>query len=79
MDNLPDELPPTPPGLMSIDMASMSYEEQMELSRRSAEAPFAALLPKAQMPGIPANREALVTGAPAPDSPPLPSMALAPA
>ena len=68
MDDLPVELPPTPPGLVSIDMASMSHAEQMELSRRSAAAPFAALLPEAQMPGIPANREALVTGAPAPDS-----------
>jgi hypothetical protein len=61
--DLPDELPPLPPGVAHIDVAAMTHEEAMALSRRSAAAPCAALLPRGRMPGIPADREALVTGA----------------
>ena len=61
--DLPDELPPPPPGMQHIDMAAMTLEEALEVSRRSLEAPFAALLPRNSISGIPADREAQVTGA----------------
>ena len=61
--DLPDELPPLPPGVAHIDVAAMTHWEAMALSRRSGEAPCGALLPRGRMPGIPADREAHVTGA----------------
>ena len=61
--DLPAELPALDPGLVHIDVAAPSEEDIMELSRRSAAAPFAALHARDRMPGIPANREAQVTGA----------------
>ena len=62
MPDLPAELPSLDPGLVHIDVAALSEEEMMELSRRSAAAPFAALHARDRMPGIPATREAQVTG-----------------
>ena len=62
MPHLPAELLALDPGLVHIDVAALSEEEMMELSRRSAAAPFAALHARDRMPGIPANREAQVTG-----------------
>ncbi|KAK9825927.1 hypothetical protein WJX81_007483 [Elliptochloris bilobata] len=60
--DLPAELPPANPALVHIDVASLSEADMLELSRRSAPAPFAALHPPGQRPGIPADREAQVTG-----------------
>ena len=64
MPGLPAELPPLHPELMHIDVAALSKEDMMELSRRSALAPFAVLHAKDRAPGIPADREAQVTGEP---------------
>lgn len=62
MPDWPAELPALDPGLVHIDVVALSEEEMMELSRRSAAAPFAALHARDRMPGIPTNREAQVTG-----------------
>ena len=67
-ESLPEDLPPAPASLTAeqsdvtvVDLADMSYEALMELSRASAADPLGQLLP--EPPGILPEREAHLTGA----------------